>query len=247
MAQADPDAIFLHCLPAHRGEEVAAEVIDGPASAVWDQAGEPAPDRAGRPARADHGALVLMRVVAALGGNALLRRGEPLDASTQRRNVAAAAHALAAVAREHELIVTHGNGPQVGLLALQAEAYPEGGAYPLDVLGAESEGMIGYLLQQGLRNALPERAVATLLTQMQVDATDPAFSTPTKFIGPVYDQATARAASLTRAGGRFAPTVRTGAVSSPRPSRRRSSSSRRSGCSSTRASSSSAPAAAASR
>jgi len=139
-----------------------------------------------------------MRVVAALGGNALLRRGEPLDAETQRRNVGVAAHALAAVAHEHELVVTHGNGPQVGLLALQAEAYPEGGTYPLDVLGAESEGMIGYLLQQGLRNALPERDVATLLTQVRVDASDPAFSAPTKPIGPVYDRGEAAAVAATR-------------------------------------------------
>jgi carbamate kinase len=139
-----------------------------------------------------------MRVVAALGGNALLRRGEPLDAETQRRNVGVAAHALAAVAQEHELVVTHGNGPQVGLLALQAEAYPEGGTYPLDVLGAESEGMIGYLLQQGLRNALPERDVATLLTQVRVDASDPAFSAPTKPIGPVYDRGQAAAVAATR-------------------------------------------------
>jgi carbamate kinase len=139
-----------------------------------------------------------MRVVAALGGNALLRRGEPLDAETQRRNVGVAAHALAAVAQEHELVVTHGNGPQVGLLALQAEAYPEGGTYPLDVLGAESEGMIGYLLQQGLRNALPEREVATLLTQVRVDASDPAFSAPTKPIGPVYDRGQAAAVAATR-------------------------------------------------
>jgi carbamate kinase len=139
-----------------------------------------------------------MRVVAALGGNALLRRGEPLDADTQRRNVAVAAHALAEVAREHELIVTHGNGPQVGLLALQAAAYPEGGAYPLDVLGAESEGMIGYLLQQGLLNALPDRTVVTLLTQVRVDADDPAFDAPSKPIGPVYVRADAEALAADR-------------------------------------------------
>lgn len=139
-----------------------------------------------------------MRVVAALGGNALLRRGEPLDAETQRRNVAVAAHALAAIAREHELIVTHGNGPQVGLLALQAEAYPEGGTYPLDVLGAESEGMIGYLLQQGLRNALGDRDVVTLLTQVRVDGDDPAFASPSKPIGPVYSRAAAAELAASR-------------------------------------------------
>ena len=119
-----------------------------------------------------------MRVVAALGGNALLRRGEPLDAATQRRNVGIATAALAAVAREHELIVTHGNGPQVGLLALQAEAYAEGGAYPLDVLGAESEGMIGYMLSRACATRCPTRDVATLLTQVVVDAVDPAFDSP---------------------------------------------------------------------
>jgi carbamate kinase len=128
-----------------------------------------------------------MRVVVALGGNALLQRGQPADAESQRRNVVVAVEALAELAREHEVIVTHGNGPQVGLLALQGEAYTQVEAYPLDVLGAESEGMIGYLLDQELVNALGGRGVATLLTQVIVDAADPAFSHPTKFIGPVYD------------------------------------------------------------
>jgi carbamate kinase len=129
-----------------------------------------------------------MRIVVALGGNALLRRGEPADAATQRHNVVSAVEALAALAREHELIVTHGNGPQVGLLALQGEAYTQVATYPLDVLGAESEGMIGYMLEQELVNALGGRPAATLLTQVIVDADDPAFSHPTKFIGPVYDR-----------------------------------------------------------
>lgn len=133
-----------------------------------------------------------MRVVIALGGNALLRRGEPLEASVQRRNVAAAALALAPVARDHQVVITHGNGPQVGLLALQSEAYREVRPYPLDVLGAESEGMIGYLIEEELRNALPDREVATLLTQVIVDATDPAFAAPAKPIGPVYPEAVAR-------------------------------------------------------
>jgi carbamate kinase len=131
------------------------------------------------------------RVVVALGGNALLRRGEPADFETQRGHAAAAVEAVAALARELELIITHGNGPQVGLLALQAEAYEEVPAYPLDVLGAESEGMIGYLLEQELANAVTDRPVATLLTQVVVEGGDPAFSEPTKPIGPVYDQATA--------------------------------------------------------
>jgi carbamate kinase len=133
-----------------------------------------------------------MRVVAALGGNALLRRGEPAEAELQRRHVADAARNLADLARDHELIVTHGNGPQVGLLALQSAAYTEIGPYPFDVLGAETEGMIGYLLEQALRNQLPDRQVAALLTQVLVDPDDPAFEAPSKPIGPVYDEATAR-------------------------------------------------------
>jgi carbamate kinase len=127
-----------------------------------------------------------MRVVAALGGNALIRRGEPADAHAQRANVARAVASLAPIAREHELVVTHGNGPQVGLLALQAESYEAVRPYPLDVLGAESEGMIGYLLDQELVNSLEDRRVATLLTQVVVDAQDPAFAHPSKPIGPVY-------------------------------------------------------------
>ncbi len=110
-----------------------------------------------------------------------------MDAATQRRNVATAVKAVAEVAREHAVVVTHGNGPQVGLLALQSEAYREVPAYPLDVLGAESEGMIGYLLEQGLENELAGMPVATLLTQVLVDRDDPAFTHPTKPIGPLYD------------------------------------------------------------
>lgn len=126
-----------------------------------------------------------MRIVAALGGNALLRRGEPLEAETQRHNVEAAVTALAELARDNELVVTHGNGPQVGLLALQTAAYTATSPYPLDILGAESEGMIGYLLEQGLANVV-DQPVATLLTQVMVAADDAAFETPTKPIGPVY-------------------------------------------------------------
>ena len=133
-----------------------------------------------------------MRIVAAVGGNALLRRGEPPEAATQRRHVGEAVRALAALALEHELVVTHGNGPQVGLLALQAAAYSDVVPYPLDVLGAESEGMIGYLLEQALRNRLPGRPVATLLTQIVVDPADPAFTHPSKPIGPIYSEADAR-------------------------------------------------------
>jgi len=133
-----------------------------------------------------------MRVVAALGGNALLRRGQPAEAELQRRNVEVAAGALAAIAREHELVVTHGNGPQVGLLALQSAAYDAVTSYPFDVLGAESEGMVGYMLEQALENELPDRQVAALLTQVVVDPQDPAFGAPTKPIGPVYDEAAAK-------------------------------------------------------
>jgi carbamate kinase len=128
-----------------------------------------------------------VRVVVALGGNALLRRGEPLTAENQRANARVACEALAPLALEHELVISHGNGPQVGLLALQAAAYPEVAAYPLDLLGAQTEGMIGYLIQQELGNVLPfEKHLATLLTQIEVDPADPAFGDPTKPIGPVY-------------------------------------------------------------
>lgn len=133
-----------------------------------------------------------MRVVLALGGNALLRRGQPMSERNQRENVKAAAKALAVVAREHQMVITHGNGPQVGLLALQAAAYTEVEAYPLDVLGAESEGMIGYLIEQELGNALSHgQSIATLLTQIEVDPADPAFGKPTKPIGPLYTRAEA--------------------------------------------------------
>jgi carbamate kinase len=129
-----------------------------------------------------------MLVVAAVGGNALLLRGQPADAGTQRANIATAVRALTELAREHDVVVTHGNGPQVGLLALQGESYHGVEPYPLDVLGAESEGMIGYLLDQELVNGLGGREVATLLTQVIVDEDDPAFAQPEKFIGPVYER-----------------------------------------------------------
>jgi carbamate kinase len=138
-----------------------------------------------------------MRVLVALGGNALLERGEPMTEQNQRANIRVAAEALAPVAAEHELVLSHGNGPQVGLLALQAAAYTDVEAYPLDVLGAESEGMIGYLIEQELGNLLPaEVPLATLLTMIEVDADDPAFDDPTKFVGPVYDDAAAEALAV---------------------------------------------------
>ena len=136
------------------------------------------------------GALPL--AVIALGGNALARRGEPLDPARQRARVREAARQLAALAGEHRLVVTHGNGPQVGLLALQAAALPGAAPTPLDVLGAESEGMIGYWIEQELANALPGVEVATLLTQVEVDPGDPAFARPSKPIGPLYAEVEAR-------------------------------------------------------
>lgn len=135
-----------------------------------------------------------MRVIIALGGNALLHRGEPLTAANQRHNVAIAAQALAPLAAAHELVISHGNGPQVGLLALQSAAWRPNEAYPLDILDAETEGMIGYLIEQELTNLLPAgRRCATLLTQIEVDAADPAFQHPGKPIGPVYSAADAQA------------------------------------------------------
>jgi carbamate kinase len=135
-----------------------------------------------------------MRIVVALGGNALLRRGEAMTVENQRANVRIAAEALAPLAEEHELLISHGNGPQVGLLALQADAYKEVEAYPLDVLGAQSEGMIGYMIEQELGNVLPyEQPLATLLTMIEVDPDDPAFANPSKPIGPLYTEEDARA------------------------------------------------------
>jgi carbamate kinase len=135
-----------------------------------------------------------MKVVVALGGNALLKRGEPMTADAQRANVRVAAESLARIAGEHQLVISHGNGPQVGLLALEAAAYEEVEAYPFDILGAETQGMIGYLVEQELGNFLPfEVPMATILTMVEVDPDDPAFSNPTKFVGPVYDKATADA------------------------------------------------------
>jgi carbamate kinase len=128
-----------------------------------------------------------MRVVVALGGNALLKRGEPMTAEVQRANVRVATQALAPIALKHELVISHGNGPQVGLLALQSAAYEKVEAYPLDVLGAQTEGMIGYMIEQELGNLLPfDVPFATVLTMVEVDPNDPAFRNPTKFVGPVY-------------------------------------------------------------
>ncbi|PWI33778.1 carbamate kinase [Vibrio albus] len=131
-------------------------------------------------------------VVVALGGNALLRRGEPLEAETQRHNIAIAAQTIADIAEEYNVVLVHGNGPQVGLLALQGLEYKKVNPYPLDVLGSETQGMIGYMLMQELKNILPKTEVTCMLTQMSVDPEDPAFANPTKPIGPVYIEAEAR-------------------------------------------------------
>ena len=135
-----------------------------------------------------------MRVVIALGGNALARRGEPMTVAVERENVRIAARAIGAISNAgHEVVVTHGNGPQVGLLALQASSFDAESAYPFDVLGAATEGMIGYLIEQELGNVVPaDQHVITVLTQTEVALDDPAFADPTKFVGPVYTEAEAR-------------------------------------------------------
>ncbi|MDF5756906.1 carbamate kinase [Spongiactinospora sp. TRM90649] len=146
-----------------------------------------------------------MRLVIALGGNALLERGQRPDAAAQRANTARAVRALAPLGERHELVVTHGNGPQVGLLALESAANPDlTSPYPFDVLGAQTQGMIGYWLLQSLQNALPGRQVAALINQTLVSAADPAFANPTKFVGPVYEQDVASGLA-SRNGWTFAP------------------------------------------
>jgi carbamate kinase len=133
-----------------------------------------------------------MRVVVALGGNALLRRGQPMTAENQRENVRVACDHLAPIGEKHELIISHGNGPQIGLLALEQAAYTEVPESPLDVLGAETQGMIGYLVEQELGNRLPfDKPLASLLTMIEVDPDDPAFTDPSKPIGPLYSAAEA--------------------------------------------------------
>lgn len=162
-----------------------------------------------------------MRLVIALGGNALLRRGEAMTAENQRDNVRIACEQIAKVAAGNELVIAHGNGPQVGLLALQGAAYDAANPYPLDVLGAETEGMIGYMIEQELGNLLPpELPFATILTQVVVDGADPAFQKPTKPIGPVYTKEEAerlardKGWSIAPDGNQFRRVV-----ASPRPQR----------------------------
>ena len=168
----------------------------------------------------------MSRVVGALGGNALQRRGEVMTADNQRKNVRVAAKQLAQVAKHHELVLAHGNGPQVGLLGLQNEAYARHvddkvTPYPLDVLGAQTEGMIGYMMEQELGNELPfEVPLATILTMTEVDPKDPAFANPTKFVGPVYskeeaDKVAAANGWTVKADGEYFRRV----VPSPKPKR----------------------------
>jgi len=162
-----------------------------------------------------------MRIVVALGGNALLRRGEPMTADNQRANIRIATEQIAKIHPGNELVIAHGNGPQVGLLSLQAAAYTQVSPYPLDVLGAETEGMIGYIIEQELGNLLDfEVPFATLLTQVEVDAKDPAFKNPTKPIGPVYPKAEAEKLAAEK-GWAIAPDgdKYRRVVASPRPKR----------------------------
>jgi carbamate kinase len=140
-----------------------------------------------------------MKIVAALGGNALLERGEAPDSDIQEAHVARAVEALVPLARQHELVLTHGNGPQVGLLAMESARDPAlARPYPLDLLGAQTQGMIGYWLVQALQNADVGRPVACLISRILVSAEDPAFSRPTKFVGPVYNEAQAREVAAAR-------------------------------------------------
>src|SRR6266487_5722510 len=140
-----------------------------------------------------------MRIVIALGGNALLQRGEKPDAAVQQANAVRAVRSLAPLAEEHQVVITHGNGPQVGMLALESAADPALGApYPFDVLGAQTQGMIGYWLLQALQNALPGRQIAALINQTLVSMDDPAFGHPAKFVGPVYEEAEAKGLAAER-------------------------------------------------
>lgn len=131
-------------------------------------------------------------ILVAIGGNALLQRGEVMSCENQQKSIAQTAHALAELSKDYRLVIVHGNGPQIGLLALQNHAYKDCPPYPFDVLGAETQGMIGYLIQQGLNAAIKDRTTITLLTRIVVDEHDPAIAEPSKFIGPVYSQEQAK-------------------------------------------------------
>lgn len=134
-----------------------------------------------------------MRIVVALGGNALLERGQVPDAEAQVANIRRAMAALAPLVDEHDVVITHGNGPQVGVLAMESAADPRlTEPYPFDALGAMTEGLIGYWILQALGNERPYRQFAAIINQTLVDRDDPAFEDPTKFVGEVYDEETAR-------------------------------------------------------
>lgn len=164
---------------------------------------------------------MITTVVIALGGAALLRRGDPLEASVQRANIARTVQSVAKIASRHNVVITHGNAPQVALLSLQAEAYAQVPLYPLDVLGAETGGMIGYLIEQELRSCLPQREVVTLLTQVEVNPDDPAFKNPSVLIGPAYNQEQAQRLTQERGWKMMAINDQTWrrAVPSPEPRR----------------------------
>ncbi|MDN3628932.1 carbamate kinase [Vibrio lentus] len=131
-------------------------------------------------------------IVVAVGGNALLQRGEVMSCENQKKSIAQTASSLAELSKDYRLVVVHGNGPQVGLLSLQNNAYKDCPPYPFDVLGAETQGMIGYLIQQGLNAAIQDRFTTTILTRIVIDENDPAIADPTKFIGPVYTEEQAK-------------------------------------------------------
>ena len=156
-------------------------------------------------------------LVVALGGNALLKRGEPLEADIQRQNIEQAARTIAGLTEQWRVVLVHGNGPQVGLLALQNSAYDKVTPYPLDVLGAESRDDRLHA-PAGAENNLPQREVSVLLTQVEVDAADPAFSNPTKYIGPVYSEAQPKRWPRRKAGC-LRPTAATSAAWCPLRSR----------------------------
>lgn len=133
-----------------------------------------------------------MRILIALGGNALLRRGEAMAYETELANVRKASRQILSLCRTHEVIITHGNGPQVGLIALQQEAFKEVAPYPLDAMGAQSIGLIGYMIQKELTGLLgADSKIISVLTQTEVWPDDPAFAHPSKPVGPVYDKAAA--------------------------------------------------------
>ncbi len=131
-------------------------------------------------------------IVVAVGGNALLQRGEVMSCENQQKSIEVTSKALAELSKDFRLVIVHGNGPQVGLLSLQNDAYKDCPPYPFDVLGAETQGMIGYLIQQGLNAAIDDKFTTTILTRMVVDKNDPAIANPTKFIGPVYNEEEAK-------------------------------------------------------